>query len=534
MADEGLPFGRYRLLGRLGRGGMGEIWLAESRGVGDFRKQVVLKRVAPELARRPEFRERFLAEGELAVSLSHPNIVQVFELGEEGDEPFLTMEHVDGWDLADVLAALAHDGSRMPLPLALRVLTALAEALGYAHRRGVVHRDVSPGNVMLDRHGAVKLVDFGVAALAGAAGSGLKEDWAPPEQLAGDPASTGSDVFSLGVVAWTLIAGTHPYRAGAAGETSRRRASPELWSGMLPTGWESALRAMTALQPAHRTSDGDAAARIFRELAVSTGPLSGPEELGAWVESQMPRARVPDADFDTLLIGGLARKGGPALPERTLTRAPSGASSSGGVSLATKEQFEPPPDDQTPRRPWRWITLGLAGATFLALVWCNSGAAPTAAQSSGVPAVALSAFPFVGASWLQTLPREAAAPGPASPEPPATAPHRPSTVEPGPEVGRALPADTPAPPSGPRRGLASTIPRRIAPLATVRLRILPATARLLVDGRPTHRSDGVVELRLSPGSHQLTLEAPSGARLEREVHLSPGEVVNLRTLEVGP
>jgi serine/threonine protein kinase len=522
---EGLAFGRYHLRGLLGRGGMGEVWLAEARGVGAFRKAVVIKRVAPELAASEAFRARFLAEGALAVSLSHPNIVQVFDLGDEGGEPFLAMEHVDGWDLSTVLTGLEARGERLPPPLALRVLCALAEALGYAHRRGVIHRDVSPGNVMLDRHGAIKLVDFGVAALAGAATSGLKVAWASPEQLRGEVAAAPSDVFSLGVLAWTLLAGVHPYRG--LDDASTRRGLMGAWRWEGEAAWRSALLQLTAVIVDERLADGDAAARILRELAATLGPVPGPEELGDWLSTRLSADGPGDASFDTLLVGSLSR--GDVGRDRTLTRAPvevdgstRGAPSDSPAARALPAQL---------RRLTGLVGLGLLVAAIPAVVTSSTQPERVAVPGSPVPALAES-VPVVEASerheaafTVEGLPKVPEVRPEAPPAPPEAVALPPE----------ALPAVTARAAPRTHRAAGPASAGRFEPRpGRVRFRVLPASARLVVDGLSVSHGGGVIELALPAGAHQLRIESLEGQVLERRFALAPDERLNLRTLEVPP
>ncbi|MCA9616618.1 MAG: serine/threonine protein kinase, partial [Myxococcales bacterium] len=183
-----IRFGSYELLQRIGEGGMAEVWRARARGVAGFEKTVVIKRVLPSLMARRDFAELLVREARIAALLNHPNVVQIFELGEEQGAYFIAMEYVHGCDLASAVAhqpdllAAARDGG---LDLALRLWITLeaAQALDYAHRRrddegrplAIVHRDVSPQNVLLGYEGQVKVADFGIA-LADQRGLGREED----------------------------------------------------------------------------------------------------------------------------------------------------------------------------------------------------------------------------------------------------------------------------------------------------------------------------------------------------------------------
>ena len=172
-----VAFGRYKLLERLGQGGMAEVFKAKSFGVEGFEKVLVIKRILPELAKSQEFVDMFIHEAKLAVRLSHANIVQVFDLGKApvndgaDDAFFMAMEYVPGVDLATLLSRCRRQQLAMPVELCVFLAAEVAKGLDHAHRRrdeqlrplGIVHRDVSPQNVLVSYDGQVKLIDFGIA-----------------------------------------------------------------------------------------------------------------------------------------------------------------------------------------------------------------------------------------------------------------------------------------------------------------------------------------------------------------------------------
>jgi serine/threonine-protein kinase len=214
-------FGKYVLERELASGGMARVFLATLKGAGGFEKRLVVKQIRPELASDQSFIQRFVAEAKTTVSLSHPGIVPVYELGAERGVYYIAMEFCAGVSLAELLAA----GVASPSEGAY-IGVEICRALDYAHRKaGVVHRDVTPRNVMIDSEGMVRLIDFGIAAPASAGQSGGplfgSPGHMPPEQLRPGPLTPAADVFAVAVLlieAWT---GRAPFRRESF-EASRR------------------------------------------------------------------------------------------------------------------------------------------------------------------------------------------------------------------------------------------------------------------------------------------------------------------------
>ena len=206
--------GRYDLVRRLGSGGMAEVHLARASGIEGFEKLVVLKRILPGLAADPHFVHMFLAEARLAAILDHPNVVQVFDLGRDGDDFYFTMEFVYGETVHGAIKAARRAGEPFPIELAIAIAIGAASGLHYAHERvgfdgqplNIVHRDVSPTNVMVTYHGCVKVADFGIAKVANRTDvtrAGMRKGKVPymsPEQCRAEKLDRRSDVFALGIV----------------------------------------------------------------------------------------------------------------------------------------------------------------------------------------------------------------------------------------------------------------------------------------------------------------------------------------------
>ncbi len=221
MAAVGEVFGKYELLERIAVGGMAEVFRAESCSIGGFRKPVALKRVLPHLSGDAEFVSLFIQEAKLTVSLAHGNVVQVFDFGRIDSTYFLAMELVEGPDLTRVLTRQGRRGRPMPAEVALYVVAAVLRGLSHAHGRrdrrgqplGIVHRDVSPHNVLLSHEGEVKLADFGIATAAAQVSLTRpsmrlgKFAYMSPEQARGEPVDHRTDIWAAGVTLWECLTG---------------------------------------------------------------------------------------------------------------------------------------------------------------------------------------------------------------------------------------------------------------------------------------------------------------------------------------
>lgn len=219
----GLPgntLGKYRLIAELGHGGMAEVFLAVARGPAGFNKLLVIKQIRPQLAEDPDFLAMFLDEARLAARLSHPNVVQTNEVGEESHRYFIAMEYLEGQPLNRILHRLGRNGA-LPLGMHLRILCDVLSGLQHAHDLTdydgtplhVVHRDATPHNIFLTYDGQVKVVDFGIAKAMNSSSetkTGVlkgKVAYMAPEQAKGDRVDRRADVFSVGVILWEALAG---------------------------------------------------------------------------------------------------------------------------------------------------------------------------------------------------------------------------------------------------------------------------------------------------------------------------------------
>jgi serine/threonine-protein kinase len=214
--------GNYEVVRKLATGGMGEVYLAHQTGPVDFRRQVVLKRLHQQFTTDPQFVAMFLNEARIAASLAHPNIIHIYELFEDGDGYVIAMEYVRGGTVLSLLCGLEATGTRgLPYGPMVRIATAVCDALYYAYNevdadgvvRHVIHRDVSPSNVLIGYDGQVKLADFGIAKVLEDDGATHattikgKYGYLTPEQIQCKPLDQRSDVFSLGTVLWEMSVG---------------------------------------------------------------------------------------------------------------------------------------------------------------------------------------------------------------------------------------------------------------------------------------------------------------------------------------
>jgi len=227
-------FGRYVLLDRIGAGGMAEVYRAVMPGAQGFRQTFVVKRILAERSRATDFVDMFVQEARIGSLLSHPNIVQVFDFGNVGGDYFLAMEYLRGRDVQALMRQLRRQNLLCPVPVAAFIAHEVAVCLGYAHdlvgadgkRLNIVHRDVSPSNIMCLRTGGVKLLDFGIAKAAGENTENTEQGlfkgklaYVAPERIKNEAIDGGVDIFGLGVVLWEMLAGKRLFRGKSELET---------------------------------------------------------------------------------------------------------------------------------------------------------------------------------------------------------------------------------------------------------------------------------------------------------------------------
>jgi serine/threonine-protein kinase len=304
-------FGRYELLRKLAAGGMAEVFLARQWGRGGFFRDVVIKRLFRHLCDDERQLRMFQDEARLLAELCHPNIPQVFDLGVEDGQWYLAMEWVDGHVLSDLLMAGARSHQPMPLPVALGIVIQLCEALHHAHERRdkagrplrIVHRDVTPQNVMVTRDGVAKMLDFGIARTAARketdAGA-VRGTFAymAPEQVRARPLDKRADVFALGVVLYELTTGTRLFRGTDVQVMTQIVEQDVPPPSTRRPGYPQELEQIVlhALQRdrAMRTPSASHLAVSLEEFATRSGMVVGPRTVARYVAQVFPYERLAD------------------------------------------------------------------------------------------------------------------------------------------------------------------------------------------------------------------------------------------------
>jgi serine/threonine-protein kinase len=348
---------RYHVINKIAHGGMAEIFLAVQTGAEGFQKQVVLKRILPALSADPSFVRMLVDEAHIASTLNHSNVVQVLDLGKAGDQFFLVLEFVDGWSLEQVRRRAKKARMKFPLPLALYVVSSLCRALAYAHTRkrggqplGIVHRDVTPQNVLLSREGEVKLADFGIAKAIGKREKSVtgvikgKFAYMSPEQAVGGELDGRSDLFSVGTVLYVLTTGRKPFEGTNDLDVlmqvrkARYEKPSELIKDFNPEVERFIARALRP-DPSRRWQSAEQMADRLDAILLKLGQTSGPAGLKRWLETLAGKdGAKPPAELADALAAGVGGRG---------------EGGAGTIQLASQdlELEDVPPSAQTPVPP---------------------------------------------------------------------------------------------------------------------------------------------------------------------------------------
>jgi eukaryotic-like serine/threonine-protein kinase len=374
--------GRYRLDGRLGVGGMSTVYLALDQRL---ERSVAVKLLAEHLADDPAFVSRFRREALSAARLVHPNIVQVFDFGfdEAQHQHFIVMEHVPGRSCAELL----RDRGRLEIGEAVEIITQACRGLDYAHRNGVIHRDVKPGNLLVSEAEVVKLADFGIARATDQSsitqvGSVLgTAAYLAPEQARGEEAGPRADIYSLGVVAYQLMSGRLPYEAASLSELAlkQQREAPmplDRLNRAVPHTLSDAVAMALALDKAQRPSDAATFAEALRRGARGIDPFTAITQY----EPRTPTAEAPTSHL-TAATTHMAPRERPATPGQQRARARPVSDRPPGLPRDRPpgpRTWQPPPRNRggLGRAIWRTIlvmlVLMLVGAAVIAAVVLTS------------------------------------------------------------------------------------------------------------------------------------------------------------------
>jgi serine/threonine-protein kinase len=379
LADIGSVLGgRYRLVELLGQGGMATVYRGQDSQLG---RDVTVKVLRPEYGRDPDFLARFRAEAQAVASLNDPNVVSVFDFGQDTAGPFIVMEYVDGEDLATLLR---RNGALAPRQAA-RIARDVARALEAAHEHGIVHRDVKPANVLIANDGRVKVTDFGIARAVSEAqltlpGTTLGSvHYLSPEQVRGEPASASSDIFGLGIVLYEMLTGRRPWEGESAASVAMARlsgpgAGPSDVIASVPPALDAIDRKALAPIPSDRFLTAGAMAEALQGYLVATSspaPGVGAAALagGAGAAGVVGGGSVPGGRPGEAIPYARDAYAAPVPPRPAPAPAP--AESGGGTS------------------PWVWIS-GIAGLLILVVAGflifrLVAGGSPPAPQQVTVP-----------------------------------------------------------------------------------------------------------------------------------------------------
>jgi serine/threonine protein kinase len=503
--NPGFKLGTYELALRIATGGMGEVWAARARGTRGFKRVVALKLLLAERSANPKFEQMFLDEAKLASRLTHPNVVHVVDLGKESEILYQVMEWVDGLPLWSVMRAAAA-GEGMPLDVAARIICQICTGLHAAHELkdddgksfGLVHRDVTPQNILVTPDGLVKVVDFGVAKFAGRAAPETevgelrgKVPYMAPEHILGRKLDRRADVFSIGLLFYQLVAGTHPFLGDSDQLTMARIASPTPASPLrsrVPTISEelskavadalakspnartkSALDFMHAIEkavPGSILDSNNTRVATFLRRIMSEQFDARAEQLASALQALDARATLSDAERatapdvarsisppaeparpkpDAAPVAASDANDGPSVTPPAFTGPPRKEMDSGEPLETSQEAApqeaapqEPAPKEAAPQEPASWLqrqprkvkiaaAVGAAVGLISVIAMLSSGDAPDSPAGAGAPS---------GVPLLSSMPPARQTAVPSSPtvtaEPTATAavPTASATAEP--------------------------------------------------------------------------------------------------------
>lgn len=346
---------RYRVIEKLESGGMAEVFRAESEGLQGFRKQVAIKRVLPHLSEKKKFIAMFLDEARISAQLSHSNCVQVFDIGVGDQAYFIVMEFVDGANLKAIAESLKKQGKDFPVPAAAFIAQEICKGLSYAHELtdnagnalGVVHRDMSPPNVLVTKYGEVKIVDFGLAKASSQlekSEPGIikgKFSYLSPEAAMGQDVDARTDIFAVGIILWELLAGSRLFLGDTDFQTVKKVQQSNVppisqINRKVPPELERIVNRSLAKDPQARYGTARELGQDLIRFLYSYGQAVGTFDIATIVQSTMrdkQKVRQPQGSIIDKLIEE-------ALFEFTSLKE-DGAPASGGMKAAASAPLTP-------------------------------------------------------------------------------------------------------------------------------------------------------------------------------------------------
>lgn len=541
--DSPRSLGKYELVEKISEGGMGVLYRARTVGPGGFARDVALKVIRGKVNGDQEFVRMFIEEAKIASLLSHANLVHLYDFGSEGDQHYLCMELVNGRDLSKVLERCRTGRATLGVPFTVRIVSQVAEGLDYAHRlvhdgakMQLVHRDVSPQNILVSFDGAVKLTDFGIARVQREqqlTRSGVikgKLAYMAPEQMAAGVLDRRSDVFALGIVLWEALASRRLFGGVAEPQIVQRVMEweirpPSSLNADVPEELDRIALKALARNPRERWQSAREFAQALSEVAVARRMQVDGFALGREMRRLFPEAALTTGVDVSSVTGfgpavSLPPLPAPAVPVERGEATPSTLAAATEADAFGRVRF------------YAWPALGAAALTALlgvgGVLWLRGRSAPVPAPALPAPApAAISSIPH--ASPPPASPGAAAAAAPplpspranelpaASPSPEASLPREAAQVREGGAV-----ASSPSKPHPRKR------PRPAGPPGILRVIGLHPWAEVIVDGQSRGFSP-LRSLALPAGRHRIVL-SNGEASIQRRftVDVPPGKIVSLR------
>ncbi len=439
-----VKFGKYYLLERISVGGMAEVFKAKSFGEAGFERLVALKRILPSIAEDAEFIAMFVDEAKLAVQLTHPNVAQIFELGKVGDSYFIALEYVAGKDMRAIFERVKKRSEPIMVPMACYMVMKLCEGLDYAHNKKdaagrsleLVHRDVSPQNILVSYDGDVKLIDFGIAKAASKSSktqAGIlkgKFGYMSPEQVRGLQVDRRSDVFAVGICLYELLTNERLFVGESDFSTLEKVRNVEImppttYNKRIPDGLEAIVLQALAKHPEDRFQSAMDLHDALQSFMYTSGNFFARKDLSAVMHrifaEEISKELGRDEEFrkfDSRKANDLEELEGTAVLPPPTQAPPADAPKS---AAAAPRAGTPPPPPPPPRTP-RGTVMGVGGAATPPVAPPTPAPAPPPQRAPSAPP------PMPGAAARITAPATSAPV--VIPPPPTTAPPLPKAAPP--------------------------------------------------------------------------------------------------------